>query len=278
VVKLLREGKFMLRCPKCQERIVKDGKRYVCNNNHSYDIAKQGYVNLILANQKSSVNAGDNVESLNARERFLNNNYYKPLADSLTSLLNKYFTDGSCFLDAGCGTGYYLEQLIKGRKKDISFYAVDISKKGVMITSKKCTSATCFVGNVFRLPFEEGALDGAMSVFCPYSSKEFARVIKKGGYLFAVTPGKNHLFQLKEIVYETPYLNAEEGYNLEQFELVEQFNITYTMNLDSNEDILSLWRMMPYYHTTSKEDNSKLESLDRIDCVADFFISVYKRC
>ena len=195
MVKLLREGKFMLRCPKCQERIVKDGKRYVCNNNHSYDIAKQGYVNLILANQKSSVNAGDNVESLNARERFLNNNYYKPLADSLTSLLNKYFTDGSCFLDAGCGTGYYLEQLIKGEKRYF-FYAVDISKKSVMITSKKCTSVTRFVGNVFRLPFEEGALmddECLLSLFqqgvCQGNKKED---------IFAVTPGKIIYFSLKK--------------------------------------------------------------------------------
>ncbi|MGI6607922.1 MAG: putative RNA methyltransferase [Erysipelotrichaceae bacterium] len=268
----------MLRCPKCQKRIIKDGKRYVCSNNHSYDIAKQGYVNLILANQKSSDNAGDNIESLNARERFLNSHYFKPLADCLTSLVNSYLDNGNSFLDAGCGTGYYLKQIIKGCEKELSYYAVDISKKGVMMTSRKCKQAICFVGNVFRLPFEEGSLDGAMSVFCPYSAEEFARAIKKGGYLFMVTPGKEHLFQLKEIVYETPYLNVEKGYKLEQFESVEQFNIKYTMSLNSNEDILSLWRMMPYYHTSSKRDNVKLENLNSIDCVADFLVSVYKRC
>ncbi|MGI6510002.1 MAG: putative RNA methyltransferase [Erysipelotrichaceae bacterium] len=267
----------MLRCPKCQERLIKDGKRYLCKNNHSYDIARAGYVNLILANQKSSANAGDNIDSLNARDRFLNKEYYKPLADCLSSLVNKYLKDGNSFLDAGCGTGYYLQQLINSCNKDISFLATDISKKGVMMTSRKCQSATCFVGNVFHLPFEAANLDGAMSVFCPYSSEEFARVIKQDGYLFAVTPGKQHLFELKEIVYENPYLNKEEGYKLEQFLLVEQFNVTYIMNLKSNDDILSLWRMMPYYHTSSKEDSSKLEGVEKIDCTADFLVSVYKR-
>lgn len=278
MLKLHREDILMLRCPKCQERIIKDENRYVCKNNHSYDIAKQGYVNLILANQKSSMSAGDNIDSLKAREHFLNKDYYKPLADSLIMLANKYLDDGNVFLDAGCGTGYYLQQIINGSIKDINFYAVDISKKGVIMTSKKCKSATCFVGNIFHLPFEEGALDGLMSVFCPYSNEEFSRVIKKGGYLFAVTAGEDHLFQLKEIVYETPYLNKEEGYKLEQFDLIEQFNVTYNMDLKNNEDVLSLWRMMPYYHTTAKEDNNKLESIDRINCIADFLVSVYKRC
>jgi 23S rRNA (guanine745-N1)-methyltransferase len=278
VLKLCGEGNLMLLCPKCRQRLVKDGNRYRCINNHSYDIARQGYVNLILANQKSSANAGDNIESLKARERFLNSGYYKPLAVCLISLVDKYLKDGSCFLDAGCGTGYYLQQLLAGSSKDISFFGTDISKKGVIMTSRKCQSATCFVGNVFHLPFEEGTLDGSMSVFCPYSAEEFARVIKEGGYLIVVTAGRKHLFELKEIVYEEPYLNKEEGYKLEDFELIEQFNITYTMDLKNTEDILALWRMMPYYHTTSMIDNRKLENLDRIDCVADFLVSVYQRC
>ncbi len=268
----------MLRCPKCQESLIKEDKCYVCHNNHSYDIARAGYVNLILANQKSSANAGDNAESLNAREQFLNNNYYQPLAECLSLLVNKYLTDGSCFLDAGCGTGYYLQQIIESSDRNISFFGTDISKKAVMMTSRKCKEAICFVGNIFHLPFQEESLDGIMSVFCPYSAEEFTRVIKQGGYLLAVTPGKRHLWELKEIVYETPYLNKEEGYKLEQFELIEQFNVIFTMHLKSNADILALWRMMPYYHTTSKQDNSKLKSLEKVDCTADFLVSVYKRC
>lgn len=267
----------MLRCPKCKEKLIKEENRYFCVNNHSYDIAKTGYVNLILANQISSVNAGDNTESLSARDKFLNKGYYKPLADCLTALVEKYLVDNDSFLDAGCGTGYYLQELINNSNNNISFYGTDISKKGVIMTSKKCQKATCFVGNVFHLPILDASVSGVMSVFCPYSSVEFARVIKQDGYLFIVSAGKNHLFELKEIVYQTPYLNKEEESELNNFQLIEQFNLTYKMSLENNEDILALWRMMPYYHTTSKEDNSKLLALERISCTADFLVSVYKR-
>lgn len=267
----------MLLCPKCLKKLTKVNNMYKCEDNHCYDIAKEGYVNLMLANQKHSINPGDDKESLNSRNDFLNNGYYKPLADKLAELIGKYFYDEDVFLDAGCGTGYYLNQVMSNVDKKINYYATDISKKGVSMTSKKCKSATCFVGNVFHLPFEDEALDGLMSVFCPYSSEEFSRVIKKGGYVISVTPGKQHLYQLKEIVYDNPYYNDEQGYKLDDFDLVERTNVTYMMKLTSNKDICSLWMMMPYYHTTSKSDNDKLLTRDQADSLADFLVCVYKK-
>lgn len=267
----------MLLCPKCGKKLQKIERIYKCEDGHCYDIAKEGYVNLILANQKHSSDPGDNKESLNARNRFLNKGYYSPLAQGLTRVIDQYFNDGDVFLDAGTGTGYYLEYVNQYCHKQLKYYATDISKKGVGMASRKVKNAECFVGNVFHLPFEDAALDGLMSVFCPYSAEEFSRVIKDGGYVISVTPGKMHLYDLKEIVYQQPYMNNEEGYTLPNFELVEKFNVTYTMNLDCNEDIVSLWRMMPYYHTTSFEDTKKLFDLNQVSSKADFLVCVYKK-
>ncbi len=267
----------MLLCPKCHMPLERQEKIYRCPQGHCYDIAKEGYVNLILANQKHSTDPGDNKESLNARNNFLNKGYYSPLAEALKGCIDKYFENEQIFLDAGTGTGYYLEYINHRSKKKLKYYATDISKKGVGMASRKVKEAECFVGNVFHLPFEDGALDGLMSVFCPYSAEEFSRVIKQGGYVISVTPGAYHLYDLKEIVYQQPYLNNEEGYDLPDFTLVEKFNVKYTMHLESNEDIASLWRMMPYYHTTSQQDTQKLYALDKVNSKADFLVCVYRK-
>ena len=268
---------MILRCPKCQQPLLKENNRYLCENNHSYDIAREGYVNLLLVNQKHSRNPGDSDDSLRARKAFLEKGYYQPLAEDLASIVGKLFEDGSTFLDAGCGTGYYLEHLINHADRDINYYAVDIAKKGVAMTAKKNKKATCFVGSVFHLPFSNESLDGLMSVFTPYSGDEFRRIVRKGGYVIAVTPGRDHLYQLKKIVYDEVYLNEEEGYDLPGFTLVDRHNVKYEKTLESCQDIETLWRMTPYYHTTYSGNNDRLKNYDSIDTVIDFLVSVYRR-
>ena len=267
----------MLRCPKCARPLVKEEKRYVCENGHSYDIAKEGYVNLILANQKHSRNPGDNDESLAARRTFLSKGYYQPLARHLASLVNELVPEKGSFLDRGCGTGYYLNWIINHVDKEIDYYAVDIARKGVAMTAKSNKNATCFVGSVFHLPLGDESLDGLMSVFTPYSGEEFARLIKPGGYVIAVNPGKDHLYQMKSIVYDSAYVNEEKGYDLPGFTLIRQKNIRYEKTLETREDIDTLWRMTPYYHTTYSGNNDRLKQYDSIDTVIDFLVSVYRK-
>jgi len=267
----------MLLCPKCLKPLVRIDRTYKCESNHCYDIAKEGYVNLILANQKHSSDPGDNDDSLKCRDSFLNDGYYQPLADKLSEIINRIIKDDDVFLDAGCGTGYYLKHIIERNNKKVNYYATDIAKKGVAMTAKKCKDATCFVGNVFHLPFADETLDFLMSVFTPYSSDEFYRVVKKGGYVLAVNSGRMHLFDLKNIVYDNPYENQETEYVLPGFELVEKCNVNYMMHLKNNEVINNLWKMMPYYHTTSHHDSDKLLKLNEVDSRADFFVCLYKK-
>lgn len=266
-----------LLCPKCSEELNIENRSYRCCNNHCYDIAKEGYVNLVLANKKHSANPGDSEDSLRARNIFLNKGYYQKLAEGLTSVIDRYLKDGQFLLDAGCGTGYYLNYIISHAERKLQYFGTDLAKKGVSMAAKSCPQATLFVGNVFHLPVKDESLDCLMSVFCPYSAEEFYRVIKKNGYVIAVTPGKRHLYQIKEVVYEKPYLNAENGYDLPGFELSEQFNITYNAFFKENEDIVTLWSMTPYIHNTSYQDNQKALTLDSISSDIDFLVSIYKK-
>ena len=267
----------MLRCPKCGKPLLKEEKRYFCEEGHSYDIAKEGYVNLMLVNQKHSKNPGDNDESLAARRAFLGKGYYQPLAEYLARTVQELIPEKGTFLDRGCGTGYYLNHLMENVTKDIQYYAVDIARKGVAMTAKKNKKAVCFVGSVFHLPLSGESLDGLMSVFTPYSREEFSRVVKPGGYVIAVTPGKDHLYQLKDIVYDSIYLNEEKGYDLPDFRLVKKENVTYEKTLECREDIETLWRMTPYYHTTYSGNNDRLKRYDSLTTVIDFLVSVYRK-
>ena len=261
-------------CPKCKEELVDSDNGYKCINNHQYDRAKEGYVNLVLVNQKNSKLPGDSKESLISRKNFLDKGYYKPLSDKLNEIVGNLVNEASTILDAGCGTGYYLGNLMN--KVKCNFYAVDIGKEAVRITSKANKQAKCAVCSVFHLPVHDKSVDVSLSVFCPYSAEEFARVTKDKGYVISVTPGKKHLYEMKEIVYESPYENEEQGYTLPEFELIDSTKVVSTITIN-NEDIESLWRMTPYFHKTSVEATQRLFNCDTITTTIDFLVNIYKK-
>lgn len=263
----------MYLCPKCKSKLIKKDKSYICKEGHQYDIAKEGYVNLVLANQKNSKEPGDPKESLQSRRAFLNAGYYEALSDALNTVVTNYIPSGT-FLDAGCGVGYYLERLMAACP-NLSYYAIDIAKEGVKMTSKRNKRAHCSVASIFHLPFADHSFDGLMSVFCPYSAEEFSRVIRDHGYVISVTPGRRHLYEMKEIVYEHPYENDELGYKLNDFDCVERIKVTKEIVLQSKEDIEALWTMTPYVHKTSREDTQKLYKYDTISTTIDFLICIY---
>ncbi len=267
-MKMARE---ILRCPNCGQILSREERCYRCAGGHSFDIASQGYVNLLI---RHSANPGDDSDSIASRESFLLKGYYQPLAEQVRKLVGENLREGESFLDAGCGTGYYLSFL---QDLPLDYYATDIAKKAVSKCARVNRKAVCFVGNVFHLPFGDGELDGLMSIFTPYSAEEFARIVRPGGSLIAVTPGKEHLYQLKEIAYERPYYNEEPGYQLPAFRLVSQENVRYRIHLNSSEDIANLWRMMPYYHTTSRQGNERLMALKEADTTVDFLVQLFER-
>lgn len=108
----------------------------------------------------------------------------------------------SVFLDAGCGEGYYTNSFDAYFATGIG---VDISKDAVKRASKAAKNIRYCAASIFNLPVFDGSIDVVTSVFAPYSAQEFNRVVSPGGYVFAVIPGKDHLWGLKEVLYENPY-------------------------------------------------------------------------
>lgn len=77
----------ILICPICKEGLEKDGRRYRCSKNHSFDMAKQGYVNLHISNKK---NSGDDKDMIQSRRDFLEKDYYKKISEEVNETAGKY--------------------------------------------------------------------------------------------------------------------------------------------------------------------------------------------
>lgn len=268
---------FGLCCPVCGELLKKSDKAYKCKNNHSFDIARQGYVNLLQSGKSKNKRRGDDKLMIEARRDFLNNGYYEPLLKEICSFAEKYTPENPCIIDCGCGDCYYTSKVFDTLKhKNPKIIAVDISKDALIWASKRSRDLTYAAASAFSLPVDDCSCDLLMNVFSPLAPKEYVRVLKRDGCMLRVTPLENHLFELKEVIYSKPYKNPPDNLNIEGLRLVESKNLRYKSEIKSNEDIKNLFKMTPYYYKTSHDDQCKLESVDSLKVSLEFCISAYK--
>ena len=265
-------------CPKCGEKLNIEDKRAVCPSAHSYDRSKDGYYNLLIGN--SGGVHGDNKEMVLARRAFLGSGFYAPLAKRLSSLVQEYTRGGGAVLDAGAGDGYYTDIIerdlyLRDGKSDVS--AFDISKDAVRQIHKKNKRISLSVAGSYHMPIADSEFDTVINTFSPLALAETLRVLKSGGIFIMAIPGEDHLFDLKRVIYDTPYKNTVSDTNLEGFELLLDEPLTYKMNLDSKEKINDHFMMTPYAYRTKPSDKERVKSLGNLECTADFRTFVYKK-
>ena len=276
----------LLLCPVCKENLIKDvlNKMYKCENNHTYDIAKEGYVNLLISNQKRSKNPGDSKEMVLARVEFLSKGYYGLLSDKINQMivesLCKDNNDKFNIMDLGCGEGYYLTNLknyMDEKNIKANYYGMDVSKEAVKYASKTNKDCVWAVGNNFHIPAENKSIDCILSVFSPIDIDECNRVLKDDGVFVRVLPRTNHLIQLRNIIYSEVHLN-EKVYkaNDEENEYIKESNVTIDINLNK-EEIISLLKMTPHYWKSTAENKEKLDSYESLDITIDMRIGVFQK-
>lgn len=256
----------MLICPVCGNNLIKNERAYICEKNHSFDMAKEGYVNLLAGKHKAGELIGDNRDMARARRTFLEKGYYDFLADELC----KYINENDKLLDISCGEGYYTDYMRRKTGADVSGF--DISKEMIRLAAKKYKEVNFFVANIARIPVQSESIDVAVQICAPFSEKEFARILKKDGILLSVVPGKRHLWGLKEILYENPYENNEDSAEYDCLKKVDSVTINAKVTLSGQEEIMSLFAMTPYYYKTSEKDRQKLENTDSLTTELEFVI------
>ncbi len=264
-----------LSCPVCGSDFETKNKSLVCENGHCFDTSKEGYTNLLSGKSKSGDLIGDNKSMALSRQAFLNKGYFGCLANGIADYFLSLKKENPVMLDICCGEGYYSGEILKKLKGEL--YGFDLSREMVRLASKRKLDASFFVANLSHIPLKSECTDLAFHLFAPFHESEFSRILKKDGFLLTVVPGENHLFELKEKVYEKPYRNDEKLPETESLVLFEKFKVTEKIQLTSNEDIQSLFKMTPYFYRTSKEDKAKLDLLESLETTVDFVVGVYKK-
>lgn len=265
----------MLLCPVCQKNLTDDMNRYICENGHAFDKAKEGYVNLLAGRHKQGSLIGDNRDMAKARRRFLEKGYYDFLAEELVRLLFSFHKDNGTILDISCGEGYYTDFLRRKTQADVLGF--DISKEMIRMAAKKYREVLFFVANIAAIPLQSGSIDAAVQICAPFHEKEFCRILKKDGVLLSVVPGRRHLWGLKEILYENPYENQPDNSDYPSLRLKETISIGKTAVIEGRETIADLFAMTPYSYKTSEQDKQKLLSLDSLTTQLSFDIRIFKK-
>ena len=251
-------------CPVCKSELSKKDNTYKCINNHSFDIAKQGYLNL---NLKNSQNTGDNPTMIKARRDFLNKDYYQFLKDEINKLLD--IEDS--LIDLACGEGYYTKDFICKDK-----IGIDLSKSGLKIASNNDKNTLYLLNSIFHNPLIDKCADKIITIFAPIAKQEIVRLLKDDGRFILVKPDEYHLYELKKVLYDKPYLNEIENIEIEGLIIEKEIKIKRVVNINK-EDLNNLFMMTPYYNTSSIKDKEKLKDISNIDITFEFIIDVYKK-
>ena len=272
----------ILICPNCGQPLTlsENGKTFCCLGGHSFDRAKEGYVNLLVGS-KSGDTRGDSRESARARHAFLDLDYYKVLKDKMMHFIEENKPEN--ILDICCGEGYYD---VLPEESESSFFGFDISKEMVRLASKRFAHEQparhqYFVGNLAHIPAASGSVDMAMHLFAPFHEEEFTRILSENGILYSVSPGENHLWEMKEVLYDEPYKNDEKAPETKTLTLASRTKVTDHVKI-GREDLKTLFGMTPYFYHTSDENKTRLEEVGEtpetgIDLTVEFVILEYRK-
>ena len=270
----------LFHCPVCGEPLAREERAYRCSAGHSYDIAREGYTYLLPPNQKHSAAPGDDKAMAAARRAFLSKGYYRPLLNTLCSRIAVLPGEKPVILDAGCGEGYYtggIRQALAVAGKLPRMAGIDISKPILRLAAKQEKYIEFAVASCFHLPFASGLADILLDCFSPLALEEFRRVLKPGGYFLYVVPGAYHLWELKQVLYDAPYLNEEKETPYEGFAYEAIVPVDFPLHLDCQEDIQALFRMTPYCWKTPQTGMERLAQLSALDCQASVRVHIFRK-
>jgi 23S rRNA (guanine745-N1)-methyltransferase len=282
---------IILQCPVCRNPLLNSADGYQCSNNHTFDAAREGYVNVLLSHKKNSKEPGDGKEMIRSRRRFLDLGLYDRISDGINEAVAGNLPEPGKehafnILDAGCGEGFYLRRLKEflakgpGSRVPAAYYGVDISKFAVRQAARRDRTMDWFVASIIDLPFAQSSLDMVLNVFSPADFPEFSRVLRETGGLLIVSPGPRHLNGLREIIYphareHAPSTICEEAKQL--FSLSTETRINYPLELTNSPAIMDLLAMTPYFWNIDLKTKAKVEALDRLALDVDVEIRTFKK-
>jgi len=281
-------------CPLCGGGLHRENKSVLCEKGHNFDISKAGYINLLPPGKEKNARTGDEKTMVKARVDFLAKNHYAKISSAAARVLREYTGGGFiAAADMGCGEGYHTCRIAEELENcimlgfDASKYAAECASKlsrsrgfmpkdGVGAPHESCTSAYFFPANLFRLPVKDHSLDGAVSMFAPIAGEETARILKPGGKLVVVSSGRDHLLEMRQLIYDEVRFSDPSVAVPDGFSQVGCENLRSPFDLESAEDIRSLFVMTPFYYKTTEKGRERLLSKESLEVTAEVNLTVFE--
>ena len=266
----------LLMCPVCRQVLQLHDRTWRCANNHSYDVAKQGYVNLHVVQHKHSKNPGDTPTSVQARRAFLSAGHYAPLQQRVVQKIRALRIEN--LLDIGCGEGYYLNYIAQQLGHQHRYVGSDIAKTAMKMAAKQYKALSFAVASSFDLPLADNSVDVLIRVFAPASESEIQRVLKPNGLYLWAYPAAQHLYELRQLIYDQAKPHSVETLSpLAGMQVLPDIQVKYALQLPDQASIATLLHMTPYYWSASAEKQAYCQQLNQLAVTVDFAISVQRK-
>ncbi|MBE1606710.1 putative RNA methyltransferase [Actinopolymorpha pittospori] len=266
-------------CPVCGESLTQSPTALRCPAGHSFDIARQGYVNFLGARPRTPL--ADSTEMATARSEFLAAGHYAALADNLAALVARLVPGGGLVVDAGAGTGYYLAVVLDHLTEAVGL-ALDSSTAGLRRAARAHSRAAAIGWDVWQpWPLRTGSAAAILNVFAPRNPDEFHRVLAPEGTLAVVTPTQDHLAELRAWVdllgIQEDKLDQVDTALAGRFRLVDREPLSVELALDA-DDVRRLVQMGPNAHHLDRGDRrARLAALrGGVEVTASFVLSAYR--
>lgn len=261
-------------CPICGLELNQVGKQYVCGRNHSFDVARQGYVNLLTVQQKHALHPGDTREQVLSRREFLEAGYYAPIARALIETAQEWNLTGP-ILDVGCGEGYYSALLADALGAELT--GLDISKEAVRCAAGKYKGKQWLCATAAHIPVATESAALVTSLFALTLPEEFRRVLQPGGYYFQVLAAQDHLLGLKGIIYDRlDFREKDTVPELEGFARIFTKNIRFSFTVEGRQ-VQNLFSMTPHVFRVGKAGAQRLRETQTLTDTASCVLNVFRR-
>jgi len=266
-------------CPNCSQSLRAVNKSWVCQQGHCFDIAKQGYVNLLQVQDKRSKQPGDSKVMIQSRRKFLEQGYYDPLLRKLHQVIQAVQAlavteNNPDWLDMGCGEGYYVGKL-KAMTPNWSWYGLDISKEAIKMAAKQYP-VQFIVASSRQVPALDASFDGIYNLFSPFKTEQLLRLLKAQGTWIRVSPGPSHLKEIKSALYSQPVLHKVPT-TPEGFAEIDTEQLQFEIQLNDDNQFFDLIQMTPFGWTGDKQLKQALNYDEKYNITCDFLIQSYKK-
>jgi 23S rRNA (guanine745-N1)-methyltransferase len=268
----------VLRCPHCAASIKIDAGVAKCDAGHSFDIARQGYVNF-LTNHTFIKNA-DSAAMVEARRKMQARPYFQNLAQQLAQVCEGLCRDISLpvIIEPGGGTGFYARAATQVASSSVAI-SFDISVHAAKVCARQSNRIAAVVADVWQpWPIGEKCADIVLSVFSPRNFAETERVLKSGATLIVVAPEDHHLIELRSR-FNALSIQHDKGETISallgNFTKIEQFVHQSTELLDGQAMYETLLSGPNGHHLQPKDMEAILQS-EPLDVTHSVSISIWK--